>query len=103
MMEGKGFCIISYNSRGFNDCKRDFMENLSSISGCSTFIFNQENFLLKNNEYVAKQVLPEHHLIFKPASKEGFEGRPKKNDYFEAPANLNVGAQNKTDTGLEHI
>ena len=78
-------CIISYNSRGFGSCKQDFIKMFEAISGCLTIICSQENFLLKNNEYVAKQVLPEHHLVFKPATKEGFDGRPKNGMFIAIP------------------
>ena len=56
-----------------------------AITGCLTIICSQENFLLKNNEYIAKQVLPEHHLVFKPATKEGFDGRPKNGMFIAFP------------------
>ena len=85
-MEGKSFCIISYNSRGFNDCKRDFIRNLTLISGCTTYIFNQENFLLKSNAYMARNTLPDHHLIIKPAVKNGLDGRPKNGMFIAVPA-----------------
>ena len=78
-------CVISYNSRGFSSCKQDFIKMFEAITGCLTIICSQENFLLKNNEYVAKQVLPEHHLVFKPATKEGFDGRPKNGMFIALP------------------
>ena len=84
-MEEASFCIISYNSRGFNECKRDFVKNLTLISGCSTFIFNQENFLLKSNVYLAKNALPDHHVIAKPAKMDGLDGRPKNGMFIAIP------------------
>ena len=69
-------CIISYNSRGFGSCKQDFIKSFPTMGGCDTIICNQENFLLKNNEYMAKNILPGHHVLFKPASKDGLDGRP---------------------------
>ena len=76
MMEEKS-SIISYNSRGFNKCKQDFLRNILSEVGGHTFLFNQENFLLKKNGYIAEQALPEHRIVFKPAVKDSLEGRPK--------------------------
>ena len=85
MMANNDFCIISYNSRGFGNCKKDFISALPTIGGCATIICNQENFLLKNNEYMARQILPEHHLFFKPARKDGFDGRPKNGMFIAVP------------------
>ena len=78
-------CIISYNSRGFSSCKQDFVKMFDAITGCMTIICSQENFLLKNNEYIAKQLLPKYHLVFKPATKEGFGGRPKNGMFIAIP------------------
>ena len=84
-MASSEMCVISYNSRGFSSCKQDFVKMFDAISGCMTIICSQENFLLKNNEYVAKQVLPEYHLVFKPATKKGFDGRPKNGMFIAVP------------------
>ena len=84
MMDNK-LCIISYNSRGFNTCKRDFIQTLSFAAGCHTIIFNQENFLLKNNGYIARKTLPDHHVVFNPATKEDLEGRPKSGMFIAVP------------------
>ena len=78
-------CIISYNSRGFDSPKQDLIKEFTKISSCPTIICNQENFLLKNNEYIAKQILPDHHVIVKPATKEGFDGRPKNGMFIAIP------------------
>ena len=56
------------------------------IAGCDAIILNQENFLLKNNGYLAKNTLPQHHLIMKPAIKDGFEGRPKNGMFIAVPS-----------------
>ena len=88
MMGDKEVCIISYNSRGFSSCKRDFMKNFPLIAGCDAIIMNQENFLLKKNGYMARNALPEHHLILKPASKEGLEGRPQNGMFIAVPSTL---------------
>ena len=87
-MDTEDLCVISYNSRGFDGSKKDFIKLLAAIGGCSTVICNQENFLLKNNEYMAKQILPGHHLFCKPAVKEGFDGRPKNGMFVAVPLNL---------------
>ena len=84
MMEEKS-SIISYNSRGFNKCKQDFLRNILSEVGGHTFLFNQENFLLKKNGYIAEQALPEHRIVFKPAVKDSLEGRPKGGMFIAVP------------------
>ncbi len=84
-MADSNLCIISYNSRGFNASKRDFLHNLSRVAGCHTIIFNQENFLLKNNGYIARKVLPDHHVILNPATKDDLEGRPKNGMFIAVP------------------
>ena len=67
-------CIFSYKSRGFNLDKQVFCRNLILSSGCNlTVLCNQENFLLKANGYIIKQALPDSHILFKPALKEGLE------------------------------
>ena len=94
MMAEFDLCIFSYNSRGFDGCKQEFMKALTDIGGCLTIICNQENFILKDNEYVARQALPDHHLIFKPAIKEGFEGRPKNGMFVAVPLCLKERTKN---------
>ena len=88
MMVDNQVCIISYNSRGFNGCKRDFIGRIPLLAGCDAIIFNQENFLLKNNGYMARNALPQHHLIIKPAIKNGLEGRPKNGMFIAVPSIL---------------
>ena len=57
--------IFSYNSRDFNTTTQDTIQTLS-ISGSSLpIICNQENFLLKVNEYKIRQCLPDHHILLK--------------------------------------
>ena len=78
--------IISYNSRGFNKCKQDFVKMLPCLNGdAPTIVCNQENFLLKNNDYFVRQTLPNHHIVFKPAVKEGLEGRPMCGMFIAIP------------------
>ena len=82
-------CIFSYNSRGFNITKQDAIQTLLSISGNSLpIICNQENFLLEANEYKIRQCLPDHHILFKPAIKEGLNGRPKNGMFIAVPSCL---------------
>ena len=78
-------CIFSYNSRGFNDCKKDFVKSLINIAGCQAIICNQENFILKKNAYVIEQTLPDHTIFFKDAIKNGLEGRPKNGMFIAFP------------------
>jgi hypothetical protein len=46
---------------------------------------NQENFLLKANLFKIKQCLPNSHIFFKPASKQGITGRPKNGMFIAIP------------------
>ena len=79
-------CIYSYNSRGFDRTKQDILKTLLLISSDSVpIIFNQENFLLKANGYIIKKCLPDHHIIFKPATKKGLHGRPKNGMFIAVP------------------
>ena len=55
------------------------------MTGCNTIIMNQENFLLRNNGYLARNALPGHHLILKPAIKDGLDGRPKNGMFIAVP------------------
>ena len=85
-MDYENLCIFSYNSRGFDSTKQDIVKTLQSLAGnCLPIICNQENFLLKANEYVIKRTLPDYHVIFKPASKEGLTGRPKNGMFVAVP------------------
>ena len=96
MMVDNQVCIISYNSHGFNGCKRDFIGRIPLLAGCDAIIFNQENFLLKNNGYMARNALPQHHLIIKPAIKNGLEGRPKNGMFIAVPSILKDAAKEIT-------
>ena len=83
-------CITSYNSRGFNVSKQDFVRELSNVCGSSsnTIICNQENFILKSNIHIIKNALPEHYILFKPALKESLEGRPKNGMFIALPITM---------------
>ena len=79
-------CIFSYNSRGFNKSKQEFLSSLTAVAGdCLPVICNQENFLLKSNEYIAKNALPDYHVIFNPATMEDLNGRPKNGMFVAVP------------------
>lgn len=79
-------CIFSYNSRGFNSIKQNIVQTLLSTAGKSmSIICNQEFFLLKSNEYIIKKCLPNHHILFKPATKKGLNGRPKNGMFIAVP------------------
>ena len=82
----KNLCIFSYNSRGFNKSKQEFLSSLTAIAGdCLPVICNQENFLLKSNEYFAQNALPDYHIIFNPATMEDLNGRPKNGMFVAVP------------------
>ena len=49
---------------------------------------NQENFLLKSNGYLARNALPGHYLVLKPANKNGLEGRPTNGMFIAVPSTL---------------
>ena len=46
---------------------------------------NQENFLLRSNNYLLDKSFPNCHIVFKPASKETFLGRPKNGMFIAVP------------------
>ena len=81
--------IFSYNSRGFDKIKQSFCQELihREDPNCS-IICNQENFILKGNEHLIQQSLPEHHLFFKQAKKDHFNGRPVYGMFIAIPAKL---------------
>lgn len=58
------------------------------MTGCDTIIMNQENFLLKSNGYLARNALPGHYLVLKPANKNGLEGRPTNGMFIAVPSTL---------------
>ena len=90
LKEGKvKLCIFSYNSRGFteekqNICKSLFIENESYYP----ILCNQENFILKGNNYKIKQCLPTAKIFYKEAVKETQEGRPKNGMFIAIPDEL---------------
>lgn len=82
-------CIFSYNSRGFTEEKQDickllFTENVKYYP----ILCNQENFILKGNSYKATKCLTNARVIFKEATKESFEGRPKNGMFIAIPSQI---------------
>ena len=92
---GKGsICIFSYNSRGFTDDKQEICKTLMvDADEYYPILCNQENFLLKANSYKARQCFPDAKMIFKGATKESFEGRPKNGMFIVIPKELKSMAE----------
>ena len=87
--ETKDICIFSYNSRGFHDGNQSICKDLLTLAGNKIpIICNQENFMLKGNKYKIEQCLPDHQIYFKPATKEGLNGRPKNGMFVAIPKYL---------------
>ena len=87
--QGKNIRLLSYNSRGFGLVTQQFCRNLLNMdNNVIPIICNQENFILKGNDYISRKALPEFHVIFKPATKEHLEGRPKNGMFIALPVNL---------------
>ena len=85
-------CILSYNSRGFNEIKIDFMNFLlkKELVGARTPILcNQENFMLRENAYKLKNAFPDHQLIINPAIKKDLtHGRPSNGMFIAFPVSI---------------
>ena len=87
-------CVFSFNSRGFreekaNICKTLFMEN----SKYFPVLCNQENFILKGNNYKINQCLPSARIFFKEAMKDSLEGRPKNGMFVAIPKEIKERAK----------
>ena len=81
--------IYSYNSRGFDKIKQQVCSELLKLDNtAASIICNQENFVLKGNKFKIQQALPEHHIFFKPAKKDGLEGRPVNGMFTAIPNQL---------------
>ena len=93
-------CVFSYNSRGFSIEKQKLCQQLKSTSGDKlAVILNQENFLLKANSYKVNQCLPNSHVIFKSAVKEGLNGRPMNGMFIAVPNEIK---ENVSDVSPDH-
>ena len=51
-------------------------------------VCNQENFLLKENNYKVSQSLPNARVVFKGAIKDSFDGRPKNGMFIAIPLEI---------------
>ena len=84
--------FISYNSRGFNEFKQDFMRFLlnSSVSSSQIPILcNQENFILRDNSYKLRKAFPGFHLLINPAVKKSLNtGRPSNGMFIAIPDSI---------------
>ena len=90
--QGKdSICIYSYNPRGFSEDKQDVCKILFvDTEKYYPILCNQENFLLKGNNYKIKQCLPNARVIFKEAIKASFEGRPKNRMFVAIPLEIEL-------------
>ena len=88
--QGKdSICIYSYNSRGFTEDKQDVCKILFvDTEKYYPILCNQENFLLKGNNYKVTQCLPNARVIFKEAIKDSFDGRPKNGMFIAIPLEI---------------
>ena len=99
--QGKdSICIYSYNSRGFSEDKQDVCKILFvDTEKYYPILCNQENFLLKGNNYQIKQCLHNARVIFKEAIKDSFEGRPKNGMFVAIPLEIK---EHVIDVSLTH-
>ena len=71
--------------------KQEFCRNLMSLCGNKIPVLcNQENFLLRENNYKVRQALPGCHIIFKGAKKVNLDkGRPANGMFLAIPDKFN--------------
>ena len=82
-------CIFSYNSRGFSEEKQDICKLLfAKTEKYYPIVCNQENFILKGNNFKVRQCLSEAHVIFKAAVKDSLQGRPKNGMFIAIPREI---------------
>ena len=80
---------LDMDSRGFSEDKQDVCKILFvDTEKYYPILCNQENFLLKGNNYKIKQCLPNARVIFKEAIKDSFEGRPKNRMFVAIPLEI---------------
>ena len=85
----KNLRIYSYNSRGFDLDKQNVCNELIQLDTYSVpIICNQENFVLERNDYLIRKALEEFQLFCKPATKDGFNGRPTNGMFIAVPKYL---------------
>ena len=88
-VNSKNVCVFSYNSRGFSDDKQKLCKTLMVNSEkYFPILCNQENFLLYGNRFKVKQCLPDARIIFKKATKDSIEGRPKNGMFVAIPGEI---------------
>ena len=98
--QGKdSICIYSYNSRGFTEDKQDVCKILFvETEKYYPILCNQENFLMKGNNYKVTKCLPNDWVIFKEAIKDSFEGRPKNGMFLAIPLEIKELVHNVSPT-----
>ena len=71
--------------------KQEFCRILMTLCGNKIPVLsNQENFLLKGNNYKVKQALPNCHIIFKGGKKQNLDrGRPSNGMFIAIPDRFN--------------
>ena len=75
-MEPLDVQLLSWNSRGFNDNKVQFLKEITNPS--NSIICIQEHFILRDNSYKILNGFPDMMVFIKPAVKDKLEkGRPK--------------------------
>ena len=88
--QGKdSICIYSYNPRGFTEDQQDVCKILFvEIEKYYPILCNQENFLMKGNNYKVTQCLPNAKVIFEEAIKDSCGGRPKNGMFVAIPLKI---------------
>ena len=85
-------CVISYNSRGFNDIQQNFIKTLvsgQSVGNKLPILCNQENFILGGNFYKILQTLPGFHIFINPPVENSLDrGRPKGGMFIAVPDSI---------------
>ena len=85
-------CVLSYNSRGFNDIQQDFIKTLvdgQTVGNNIPILCNQENFVLRGNFYKILQTLPGFHIFINPAVKGSLDkGRPRGGMFIAVPNSI---------------
>ena len=71
----------------------------------SNYNLQPRKLSIKNNEYMIKKILPEYHIVFKPAIKNGFDGRPSNGMFIAIPTYLkeNVTDVSPKSTNIQGI
>ena len=84
--------LMSWNSRGFNETKSDFISELCDRN--FTIFCNQENFMLKKNSYKIDNCCGDMKFFIKPAIKDNLDkGRPKGGLFTAIPESFKSFAE----------